>query len=155
MSSTAWLVVTAAAIVGTVGMYILLRRPVKTLSALCKGYQPPQLRFGWKAEDAAAGLDAQGLQVLGRFSLLYLSMVFFAGLALAVVTHNAAQMVWMRHAMYALAAGGCLLGAVETLMIGAGSGLAAASVVGRIKWALLAVWTLGMFAGLVMKGWAL
>ena len=155
MSSTAWTVITAVSVLGIAAMYVLLRKPVKALAALCKGYQPPQLRFGWKKEDAFAGLEDEGMRIVKRFGLLYLPMLVFVSLALAVVALNAAQILWMRHAMYAFAAGGCLLGAAETLMLSASRGLRAASVIARIKWALLAVWTLGMFAGLVMKGWAL
>ena len=87
-------------------------------------------------------------------ALLMIPLLFYIALALAVTTHNAAAHAWMRCAMYALAAGGCFAAVVETLLLYAGCGKAA-PVAGWIKWALLAVWTLGMFAGLVLKGWAL
>ena len=139
MSQTAWTVVTVIAVLGTVGMYAVLRRPIRQMDGL-----PPQLCFGYEK-------TAQPDQ---RFSLLFAVMLFFAGLAMAVVAHNATDILWMRHAMYALTVLGCAAGLAETLLVAAGK-LRPASVCARAKWACFAVWTLGMFAGLLIRGWAL
>lgn len=148
MSQRMWTLVTVIAVLGAVLFGVVLHRLYKAVRKVDETFEPVQLRFRYKAEDAAltAGLF--------RFSLLFVPMLFYAGLCMAVVAHNAATTVWMRHIMYGLTAGACLCGTVETLLVAVGKPKAA-PVFGLIKWALGAVWTLGMFAGLVLRGWAL
>ena len=139
MSQTAWTVVTLIAVLGSMGMYAVLRKPIKQMDGL-----PPQLSFGYE----------KTVQPDRRFSLLFAVMLFFAGLVMAVVAHNATDILWIRRAMYALTALGCLAGLIETLLVAAGK-LRAAAVCAKAKWACFAVWTLGMFAGLFIRGWAI
>ena len=148
MSQRMWTLVTAIAVLGAVLFGVVLHRLSKAVRKVDETFEPVQLRFRYKAEDAAltAGLF--------RFSLLFVPMLFYAGLCMAVVAHNAATTVWLRHIMYGLTAGACLCGTVETLLVAVGKPKAAPAF-GLIKWALGAVWTLGMFAGLVLRGWAL
>lgn len=148
MSQHIWTLVTVIAVLGAVLFGVVLHRLYKAVRKVDETFEPVQLRFRYKAEDAAltAGLF--------RFSLLFVPMLFYAGLCMAVVAHNAATTVWMRHIMYGLTAGACLCGTVETLLVAVGKPKAAPAF-GLIKWALGAVWTLGMFAGLVLRGWAL
>ena len=139
MSQTAWTAVTVIAVLGAAAMYAVLRKPIKQMDGL-----PPQLCFGYE----------KTAQPERRFSLLFAVMLFFAGLVMAVVAHNAADILWIRHAMYALTALGCAAGLAETLLVACGK-LRPASVCARVKWACFAVWTLGMFAGLFIRGWAI
>lgn len=155
MSATLWMITTIAAAAGMLVCYLLLKKPLKALDQVSKGYQPPQIRFRYAQKDIFADLDAQGRRMLQRFSLLFVPTLFFASLCMAAVAHNAAEAAWMRHTMYALTVCGCLTGFVETLLIAGGRGVKAAPVCSLIKWACFAVWTVGMFAGLIIRGWAM
>lgn len=148
MSQRMWTLVTIIAVLGAVLFGVVLHRLYKAVRKVDETFEPVQLRFRYKAEDAVLSAG------LFRFSLLFVPMLFYVGLCMAVVAHNAATTVWMRHIMYGLTAGACLSGAVETLLVAVGKPKAAPAF-GLIKWALGAVWTLGMFAGLLLRGWAL
>ena len=139
MSQTAWTVLTVIAAAGSAGMYLVLRRQIRQMDGM-----PPQLCFGYE----------KTAQPDRHFSLLFAVMLFFVGLVMAVVAHNAAEILWMRHAMYGLTFLGGAAGLAETLLVAA-SKLRGASVCARAKWACFALWTLGMFAGLFIRGWAL
>jgi len=150
MSNTLWLIATVIAVLGLIVFGLVLRRLYKAYRTVDGSYQPFQLRFKYAADDVPQ--KAQD----AKFCYLFIPMLFYVGLAMAVVAHNAAQLAWMRYAMYGLTALGCLLGLVETLLLAQGRRCAAAaSVCSLLKWACFAVWTVGMFAGLFMKGWAL
>lgn len=139
MSQTAWTVVTVIAVAGSIGMYLLLRGRIRQMDGL-----PPQLCFGYE----------KTAQPDRGFSLLFALMLAFAALVMAVVAHNAAEILWMRHAMYGFTLLGCTAGLAETLLVVCGR-LRGAAVCARVKWACFAVWTLGMFAGLFLQGWAI
>lgn len=147
MSQTMWTAATVVAVLGCGLFGWILKKLIKAYKEVDEGYQPLQLQFKYAASDVK-GEDR-------RFSLLFVPMVFYVGLALAVVTHNASAVAWVRQAMYVLAAAGCFFAFVETMLLAFGRAKAAAPVCGLIKWGCFAVWTLGMFAGLVLKGWAL
>ena len=146
MSQTMLTAETVVAVLGCGLFGWILNKLIKAYQKVDEKYQPLQLQFKYTASEVK-GEDR-------RFSLLFVPMLFYAGLALAVVTHNASAVAWVRQAMYVLAAAGCFFGFVETMLLAYGRAKAA-PVCGLIKWGCFAVWTLGMFAGLVLKGWAL
>lgn len=148
MSQTMWTVATILAVLGLVLFGLILKKLMKAYKEIDPKYQPLQLQFKYTSS------DVKPEPIDRRFSLLFIPMLFYAGLALAVVAHNAANHIWMRYAMYSLTAAGCFAGFAETLLLAFGRGKAA-PVCGLIKWGCFGVWTLGMFIGLFLKGWAL
>jgi len=156
MSQNAWMITTVIAVLGVIGMYAAIRPGLKKMQSIQKGFQPLQLRFRYTEKDAAEAVQSLGeggAKMLRTFSLLFLPMLFFAGLCLAVVAHNAAPYAWLRRVMYALAALGCCFGGVETLLLP--SRAKAAGTCSLLKWVCFGIWTLGMFAGLFIKGWSI
>ena len=148
MSQTMWTITTVIAVLGLALFGLILKKLHKAYKEIDEKYQPLQLQFKYSAA------DVKDEPADKRFSLLFMPMLFYVGLALAVAAHNAASYAWMRYAMYGLAAAGCFAGFAETLLLAFGRGKAA-PVCGRIKWICFAVWTLGMFLGLFLRGWAL
>lgn len=159
MSNTMWIVVTIVAVAGAVGMGLWLKAIHRKLSGKVAGYQAPQLRFRYTEADFRAEsprLGPEGRKVLRTFDKLFVVMLIFAGLCMAVVAHNAAQQQWLRWAMYGLTAVGCAFGELETLILLAEKkGAKAASVFSLIKWICFGVWVAGMFIGLFLKSSAL
>lgn len=157
MSQLAWNILTAltAALLVLWGLY--LQKLHKRIQAFDKAFLAPQLRFAYTKEEMFASvgkLGPEGHRLLKRFGWLFLPMLVLAGLAMAVVAHNAADIRWLRWAMYGFTAAGCVLGALETLCL-EGGGIRTASLFGRVKWVCFGVWTVGMFAGLFIQSWAL
>ena len=157
MSQTAWTIVTVVAVAALVGVGLLLSRLHRRLRALDAAFLAPQLRFQYTKEEmfaAVTKIGQDGHRILKTFGWWFLPMLAACALAMAVVAHNAATIRWMRWAMYALTAAGCAAGVWETLCLEFGK-IKAASILGRVKWAFFAVWTVGMFAGLFIRSWAL
>lgn len=156
MSSTLWTIATITAVVGAVGMGLILKKRHKQFTAVLSGFQAWQLRFKYTEKDVTDVRPQLGKGIT-QFSLLFVLMVFFAGLCMAVVAHNAAEMRWMRHSMYGLTALGCLFGCAETLLLACEKGacVKAAPVCSLLKWVCFAVWTAGMFIGLFIRSAAL
>ena len=155
MSSTLWLIVTIAAVAGAAGMGLILKNLHKPFTAAISGFQAWQLRFKYTESDVKSDWEKLGCaqSSMKRFCLLFVPMLFFAALCMAVVAHNAAEIRWMRHTMYGLTALACAFGCAETLLLpGRAKGAAVCSLA---KWACFAVWTIGMFAGLFIRSAAL
>lgn len=159
MSQTMWIIVTVVAMIGAVGMGLWLKNIHRKLSDQVQGYQAPQLRFRYTEADFRAEspkLGPEGRRVLRTFDRLFVVMLVFVGLCMAVVAHNAAQFQWLRWGMYGLTAAGCAFGALETLLLTAEKkGAKAASVCSLIKWICFGVWVACMFAGLFIQSAAL
>lgn len=155
MNSTLWLITTIVAVAGALGMGLVLRNLHRRLTDALGGFQAWQLRFKYTADDVKADWAKLGSAqpVMKRFCLLFVPMLFFAALCMAVVAHNAAEIRWMRHIMYGLTALACAFGLTETLLLPQKG--KAASVCSLAKWACFAVWTVGMFAGLFIRSAAL
>jgi len=154
-----WIGLTVLSVLG-IGLFgWLLRKRYRALQEIQKGYQPPQMRFKYTQKDVERECDAlgqQGRKLLGQFDWLFVPMLFYVGMALAVVTRNAAQYEWMARAMYALSILGCMLGMVESvLLVGEKLGAKAASVCSKVKWICFGIWVVGMFAGLFIRSTAL
>lgn len=157
MSQTAWNILTAVTVVLLIVLGLYLNRLHKRIRTYSKGFLSPQLRFAYTPQElfpAVQELGHDGHALLKRFGWWFVPMLALVGMAMAVVAHNAAGIQWMRWAMYALTAVGCLFGTVETLCLEFGK-IKAASVCGRAKWICFGIWTVGMFAGLFIKSWAL
>ena len=155
MSSTLWLITTVAAIAGALGMGLVLKNLHKQLVSAFSGFQAWQLRFKYTSQDVKSDWEKLGSAqpCMKRFCLLFVPMLFFAALCMAVVAHNAAEIRWMRHSMYGLTALACAFGCAETLLLPGRAKTAA--VCSLAKWACFAVWTAGMFAGLFIRSAAL
>lgn len=155
MSKTFWIVITVSAVAGACGMGFWLRCMHKKLA----GFTAPQLRFryhGAELSEEFAQLDAENSKRFVRFSLLFVFMLVFAGLCMAVVAHNAAHITIIRRIMYGLTAAACGFGFLETMMLAAKARLAkAASACSLIKWALFGVWVALMFVSLFITSTAL
>lgn len=152
-SDTLWLVIAIIGALGTAvcgfGLYALHKR----LKAADEHFQSPQLRFRYTANESAAQLDTLGeggKLLMHRFSLLMIPMMLEVLLVLLAVSNNAAQIEWMRTAMFGLSAVISLSGVIETLLIRFEKHQPA-SLCSLIKWGAFAVWTLGMFAGLFIQ----
>ena len=154
MSNTMWMIITIAAVLGAAGMGYALKRIHKKLSDKVPGYQAPQLRFRYTEEDfrkESPKLGPEGRRVLKLFDKLFVFMLVFAGLCMAVVAHNAARIVWIRYGMYGLTAAACAFGFLETMFLTAEKrGAKAASVCSLIKWVLFGVWVACMFISLFL-----
>ena len=154
-----WIGLTVLSVAGILLFGFLLRKRYMALQKIVKGYQPPQMRFKYSPKDIDTDCEAlgeQGRTLLQQFDWLFVPMLFYAGMALAVVTHNAAQYVWLSWVMYGLAAVGVVLGMVESVLLVAET-LAAksASVCSLLKWICFGIWVVGMFASLFIRSTAL
>ena len=152
MSSTMWTVTTVCAVLGAAGMGWWLRLIHRSIAAEMKGYQAPQLRFRYTAKQLSeefAVLGDEKCKLLRRFDLLFVPMLVFAGLCMAVVAHNAAGIAVIRRIMYALTCAACFFGFAETLFLTAQTRCAkAASACSLIKWIFFGVWVALMFVSL-------
>ncbi len=148
MSQTMWYIATGVAVAGLLLFGLIMNKLYQKQRAVESAFQPLVLRFKYAASDVNPGV------VEKRFTWLFVAILFYVGLALAVVTHNASDFRWLRHTMYVFAALGCFAGVWESLFI-IRSAAKAAPVMNFLKWLCFGIWTLGMFAGLFIKGWAL
>lgn len=154
-----WTGLTALSVAGILLFGWLLRKRYMALQEWKKGYQPPQMRFAYDLSAVKAEWDEMGADqhtLLRQFDWLFVPMLFYVGIALAVVTHNAAQYPWMEWLMYAFAVAGTLLGMMETVLLVAEQlALKAARACSLMKWICFGIWVVGMFAGLFIRSAAL
>ena len=154
-----WIGLTVLAVAGIVLFGFLLRKRYRAMQDIVKDYQPPQMRFKYTKKDVeeeCEKLGDKGRALLRQFDWIFVPMLFYVGMALAVVTRNAAQYPWMAWAMYGLAAAGVLLGMAESvLMIAQKHAAKAASVCSLLKWICFGIWVVGMFIGLFIRSTAL
>ncbi len=154
-----WIGLTVLSVAGIVLFGWLLRKRYRALQEWKKDYQPPQMRFKYTAEELAAEFDDMGKRehtLMRQFDGIFVPMLFYVGMALAVVTQNAAQYAWMAWAMYGLTVVGCVLGMAESvLLIGEKMTLKAARACSLLKWICFGIWVVGMFAGLFIRSTAL
>ena len=154
-----WIGLTVLSVAGIALFGWLLRKRYKALQEWKKGYQPPQMRFQYALDEMNAEFEEMGRrehELLRQFDWIFVPMLFYVGIALAVVTRNAAQYPWMGWAMYALAALAAVLGMVESVLL-AGEKLTirAARACSLLKWICFGIWVVGMFAGLFIRSTAL
>ena len=154
-----WMGMTVLSVAGIVLFGWLLRKRLIALQKQHRGYQPPQMRFGY---DPAAltrewdGMDAQARALLVQFDWLFVPLLFYVGVAMAVVAHNTASLRWMAWAMNALAAAAVVCGMAESLLLlGEKLTVKAAKVCSLVKWICFGLWVVGMFAGLFLRSAAL
>ena len=154
-----WTGLTVLSVAGILLFGWMLRKLYKQLQAKKEGYQPPQMRFRYSGQEIGAEcnkLEKDGCLILQRFDWLFVPMLFYVGMALAVVTRNIAQYQWMAWAMYSLSILGCLLGMTESVLLVSEKLTAkAASVCSLLKWICFGIWVVGMFAGLFIRSTAL
>ena len=154
-----WIGLTVLSVAGIVLFGWLLRKRYKALQEWKKDYQPPQMRFQYELNHISDEFDAMGSRehaLLRQFDWIFVPMLFYVGIALTVVTKNAAQYPWMAWAMYGLTAVGCVLGMAESvLLIGEKMALKAARACSLLKWICFGIWVVGMFAGLFIRSTAL
>lgn len=154
-----WIGLTVLSAAGILLFGWLLRKRYKALQEWKKGYQPPQMRFQYDLEAMNAELDDMGKRehaLLRQFDWIFVPMLFYVGMALTVVTKNAAQYPWMAWAMYGLAAAACVLGMLESvLLVGEKLTFKAARACSLLKWICFGIWVVGMFAGLFIRSTAL
>ena len=154
-----WIGFTVLSVAGILLFGWLLRKRYRALQEWQKGYQPPQMRFRYSANDLSAEFDGMGERehaLLRQFSWIFVPMLFYVGIALAVVAKNAAQYAWMAWAMNLLGFAGCLLGVIESVLLVGEKALAkAASACSLAKWICFGIWVVGMFAGLFIRSAAL
>ena len=154
-----WTGLTALSVAGILLFGWLLRKRYMALQEWKKGYQPPQMRFAYDLSVMKAEWDEMGKDqhtLLRQFDWLFVPMLFYVGVALAVVTRNAAQYAWMEWLMYGLAIAGTLLGMMETVLLVAEQLAAkAARACSLMKWICFGIWVVGMFAGLFIRSAAL
>lgn len=154
-----WIGLTVMAVAGIMLFGWQLRKRYRKLREIQKGYQPPQMRFRYTAQEISGefeALGADGRKTLRQFDWLFVPLLFYVGMALSVVTRNAAQDDWMAWTMYGLTVTGCLLGMIETVLLVLEKPTAkAASVCSLLKWICFGIWVVGMFAGLFIRSTAL
>ena len=154
-----WIGLTVLSVAGIALFGWLLRKRYKALQEWKKGYQPPQMRFQYALDEMNAEFEEMGRrehELLRQFDWIFVPMLFYVDIALAVVTRNAAQYPWMGRVMYALAALAAVLGMVESVLL-AGEKLTirAARACSLLKWICFGIWVVGMFAGLFIRSTAL
>ena len=154
-----WIGFTVLSVAGIVLFGLLLRKRYRALQEWKKDYQPPQMRFKYELDQINAEFDDMGDRehlLMRQFDWIFVPMLFYAAMALAVVTRNAAQYPWMAWAMYGLTAAGCVLGAVESVLLAAEKrAVRAASACSLLKWICFGIWVAGMFIGLFIRSSAL
>jgi len=154
-----WIGLTVLSVAGIALFGWLLRKRYKALQEWKKGYQPPQMRFQYALDEMNAEFDDMGDRehlLMRQFDGLFVPMLFYVGMALAVVTRNAAQYDWMGWMMYGLTAAGCVLGMLESvLLVGEKQMVKAARACSLLKWICFGIWVAGMFIGLFIRSAAL
>ena len=154
-----WIGLTVLSVAGILLFGWLLRKRYRALQEWKKGYQPPQMRFKYAADELSAEYEEMGERehaLMRQFDWILVPMLFYVGMALVVVTKNAAQYEWMAWAMYALSAAACALGMAESvLLVGEKLAAKAAHACSLIKWICFGIWVVGMFAGLFIRSTAL
>lgn len=154
-----WIGLTVLSVLGILLFGLLLRRRYRALQDWKKEYQPPQMRFRYTEKELSAEFDAMDSRahVLQRqFDWLFVPMLFYVGMALAVVTRNAAQYAWMAWVMHGLTIAGILLGMLESVLLLLEKQAAkAAGACSLIKWICFGIWVVGMFVGLFIRSTAL
>lgn len=154
-----WIGLTVLAVAGLILFGLLLRRRYRALQEWKKDYQPPQMRFKYELDTISAEFDDMGQReclLMRQFDGIFVPMLFYVGVALTVVTRNAAQYPWMAWVMYGLTAVGCLLGMAESvLLLGEKRTVKAAKVCSLLKWICFGIWVAGMFVGLFIRSSAL
>ncbi len=154
-----WIGLTVLSVAGIVLFGWILRKRYRAMQDIQKGYQPPQMRFKYTQKDVEKECEAlgqHGCELLRQFDWIFVPMLFYVGMALAVVTRNAAQYVWMAWAMYGLTIAGSVLGMIESvLLVAEKAGAKAAAVCSRLKWICFGIWVVGMFVGLFIRSTAL
>lgn len=154
-----WIGLAVLSAAGIVLFGLLLHRRFDALREWKKDYQPPQLRFRYTADEISAEFAQMGQRekrLLRQFNLLMAPMLFYVGMALAVVTRNAALYPWMAWAMAALAGAAVLSGLLESmLLIAQNLAAKAARACSLLKWICFGIWVAGMFIGLFIRSTAL
>ena len=154
-----WMGLTVLSVAGILLFGWLLRKRLKALQEWKKEFQPAQMRFKYDLDEMNAELDEMGKrehELLRQFDWIFVPMLFYVGIALAIVTRNAAQYPWMGWVMYGLSAAGCVLGMLESvLLVGEKLTLKAARACSLLKWICFGIWVVGMFAGLFIRSTAL
>lgn len=157
--SRLWIGFTVLSVLGILLFGFLLRRRYQALREWKKDYQPPQMRFQYTADELAAEYADMGERerlLMRQFDWIFVPMLFYVGMALCVVTRNAAQYEWMAWIMHGLTLLGVLLGMAESVLLIAQSAAArAARACSLLKWILFGIWVAGMFAGLFIRSTAL
>ena len=159
MMDRLWIGLTVLSVAGILLFGWLLRKRVRALQEWKKDYQPPQMRFKYEPDAIRAEFDDMGDRehlLMRQFDGLFVPMLFYVGMALAVVTRNAAQYDWMGWMMYGLTAAGCVLGMLESvLLVGEKQMVKAARACSLLKWICFGIWVAGMFIGLFIRSAAL
>ena len=154
-----WTGLTVLSVAGILLFGWILRKLYKQMQAKKEGYQPPQMRFRYRAQDLEAEWDdfsPKAHALLREFDWIFVPMLFYVCMALAVVTRNAAQYPWMAWAMYGLAGAGTLFGMAESVLLVFEKLTAkAAGACSLLKWICFGIWVVGMFVGLFIRSTAL
>lgn len=156
--SRLWIGLTVLSVAGLLLFGWLLYKRYKALQEWKKGYQPPQMRFQYSRKEMEAEFDDMGQRehlLMRQFDGIFVPMLFYAAIALAVVTRNAAQYAWMAWLMHGLGIAACLLGMAESLLLLAQKQfLKAAGACSLLKWICFGIWVAGMFIGLFIRSTA-
>lgn len=154
-----WIGLTVLSVAGILLFGWLLRKRYQALQEWKKGYQPPQMRFRYTAQELNAEWNEMGSRehtLMRQFDFIFVPMLFYIGMALAVVTKNAALYEWMAWVMYGLSIAGCVIGMLESVLLAGEKFTAkAAGACSLIKWICFGIWVVGMFAGLFIRSTAL
>jgi hypothetical protein len=89
-----WMGLTVLSVAGILLFGWLLRKRLKALQEWKKEFQPAQMRFKYDLDEMNAELDEMGKrehELLRQFDWIFVPMLFYVGIALAIVTRNAAQ----------------------------------------------------------------
>ena len=154
-----WIGLTVLSVAGILLFGWLLRKRYRALQEWKKDYQPPQMRFKYEPDAIRAEFDDMGDRehlLMRQFDGIFVLMLFYVGMALVIVTRNAAQYDWMGWIMYGLTAVGCVLGVLESLLLVLEKqAVKAAKVCSLLKWICFGIWVAGMFVGLFLRSAAM
>lgn len=145
-----WMLITVIGTVGTALFGYAAYRLCRMMARGRQGFVPRQLRWAYPARGGDS--DAADAVLLARFRLVLFFTLTMLWLALLAVSHNVAPWPWLLYAMMALSTAAWLAAMAENLLLPAR--IAAAGVLGKIKWGLMLLWVTGMFVGLLSVGFS-
>lgn len=141
---TLWTLVTVVGVAGFLIFGFALRRLHHMMRQNCPGYLAPQLQMSRFSDPVQADET-----LFARFRLIMCFALLMAWLLLLAASRNTAPWAWLLHGMMLLATAAWLAATGENLLLPVHG--RAAGVLGRIKWGMLILWTVGMFTGLVFR----
>ena len=169
MNNALWILLTVLASAGAiVSLYFMTRKLTPALVSLDKGFRMPDMRLHYDAQtlfDCFAGVGADGQRLMERYWRTDFGFIACFLAIMVIVTRNNVSIAFLKPVMYAAAALRAVLDATENLIflrVSAAYPLKrldrlanVGGYVTTVKFAMLGIWLLGLFASLLLRGMAM